>query len=102
MYVVKTDAKAVIYCERHRINIPTLGWVRIKEKGYIPTTKSGLVIRSGFVSKKADRYYVSVLVDLPENIVNNNSDKGIGIDLGIKDLVVVSDGTKYKNINGYI
>ena len=99
MYFVKNDDKSIIQCERHRIKIPTLGWVRIKEKGYIPTTKSGLIIKSGFVSKKADRYYVSVLVDIPENIVHNNSDKGIGIDLGIKDLAVVSDGTKYKNIN---
>ena len=99
MYFVKNDDKSIIQCERHRIKIPTLGWVRIKEKGYIPTTKSGLVIKSGFVSKKADRYYISVLVDIPENVVNNNSDKGIGIDLGIKDLAVVSDGTKYKNIN---
>ena len=57
------------------------------------------LIKSGFVSKKADRYYVSVLVDIPESIVDNNLDKGIGIDLGIKDLAVVSDGTKYKNIN---
>ena len=32
MYFVKTDAKAVIYCERHRIKIPTLGWIRLKEK----------------------------------------------------------------------
>ena len=99
MYFVKNDDKSIIQCERHRIKIPTLGWVRIKEKGYIPTTKSGLVIKSGFVSKKADRYYISVLIDIPENVVNNNSDKGIGIDLGIKDLAVVSDGTKYKNIN---
>ena len=37
MYFVKTDAKAVIRCERHRIKIPTLGWVRLKEKGYLPT-----------------------------------------------------------------
>ena len=57
------------------------------------------LIKSGFVSKKANRYYVSVLVDIPESIVDNNLDKGIGIDLGIKDLAVVSDGTKYKNIN---
>ncbi len=37
--------------------------VRIKEKGYIPTTKDGYVIKSGHVSIKADRYYVSVLIE---------------------------------------
>ncbi|MGN0537993.1 MAG: helix-turn-helix domain-containing protein, partial [Acutalibacteraceae bacterium] len=36
MYFVKTDSKTIIPCERHRIKIPTLGWVRLKEKGYIP------------------------------------------------------------------
>ena len=34
MYFVRNNPKDC-YCERHRINIPTLGWVRLKEKGYI-------------------------------------------------------------------
>lgn len=99
MYFVKTDAKAIIYCERHRIKIPTLGWVRLKEKGYIPTTKSGLVIRSGTVSEKAGRYYVSVLVDVPQKEVEKPTDQGIGIDLGIKDLAICSNKQVFKNIN---
>ena len=32
MYFVKTDSKIIIPCERHRIKIPTLGWVQLKEK----------------------------------------------------------------------
>ena len=99
MYFVKTDAKSTIWCERHRIKIPTLGWMKLKEKGYIPTTKDGYVIKSGTVSKKADRYYVSVLVEISDtNIVNNNND-GIGIDLGLKDFAIISNGKTYKNIN---
>ena len=80
MYFVKTNAKSTIWCERHRIKIPTLGWVRLKEKGYIPTTKSGLVIRSGTVSEKAGRYYVSVLIDVPQKDVEKPTNQGIGID----------------------
>ena len=98
MYFVKNNPKDCL-CERHRINIPSLGWVRIKEKGYIPTTKDGYVIRSGHVSIKADRYYVSVLIEIPDNKIVNNSNEGIGIDLGLKDFAVVSNGTSYKNIN---
>ena len=99
MYFVKTDAKSTIWCERHRIKIPTLGWMKLKEKGYIPTTKDGYVIKSGTVSKKADRYYVSVLVEISDtNVVNNNND-GIGIDLGLKDFAIISNGKTYKNIN---
>ena len=98
MYFVKNNPKDC-RCERHRINIPSLGWVRIKEKGYIPTTKDGYVIKSGHVSIKADRYYVSVLIEIPDNRIANNSNEGIGIDLGLKNFAVVSNGTSYKNIN---
>lgn len=98
MYFVKNNPKDC-RCERHRINIPSLGWVRIKEKGYIPTTKDGYAIKSGHVSIKADRYYVSVLIETPNNKIANNSNEGIGIDLGLKDFAIVSNGKTYKNIN---
>lgn len=98
MYFVKNNPKDC-RCERHRLNIPTLGWVRIKEKGYIPTTKDGWKIRSGTISIKAGRYYVSVLVEVPDTESSNNSNDGIGIDLGLKDFAVVSNGKIYKNIN---
>lgn len=98
MYFVKNNSKDC-RCERHRINIPSLGWVRIKEKGYIPTTKDGYIIKSGSVSIKADRFYVSVIVEIPDNKMANDSNDGIGIDLGLKDFAVVSNGKTYKNIN---
>ena len=98
MYFVKNNPKDC-RCERHRINIPSLGWVRMKEKGYFPTTKDGYVIKSGHVSVKADRYYVSVLIEIPNNKIANHSKEGIGIDLGLKDFAIVSNGKTYKNIN---
>ena len=98
MYFVKNNP-GDCFCERHRINIPTLGWVRLKEKGYLPTTKDGWKIRSGTVSIKAGRYYVSVLVELPDTPVVNNNKEGIGIDLGLKEFAVVSNTKVYKNIN---
>ena len=98
MYFVRNNPKDCL-CERHRIKIPSLGWVRIKEKGYIPTTKDGYVIKSGHVSIKADRYYVSVLIEIPDHRIASHSSKGIGIDLGLKDFAIVSNGKTYKNIN---
>ena len=98
MYFVRNNPKDC-QCERHRIKIPSLGWVRIKEKGYIPTTKDGYVIKSGHVSIKADRYYVSVLIEIPDNRIVSHSGEGIGIDLGLKDFAIVSNGKTYKNIN---
>ena len=98
MYFVRNNPKDC-HCERHRIKIPSLGWVRIKEKGYIPTTKDGYVIKSGHVSIKADRYYVSVLIEIPDKRIASYSSEGIGIDLGLKDFAIVSNGKTYKNIN---
>ena len=98
MYFVKNNPKDCV-SERHRVKIPTLGWVRLKEKGYIPTTKQGYQIRSGTVSRKADRYYVSVLVEVPNTRITNPNGEGLGIDLGIKDFATVSNGSIYKNIN---
>ena len=98
MYFVRNNPKDC-QCERHRIKIPSLGWVRIKEKGYIPTTKDGYVIKSGHVSIKADRYYVSVLIEIPDKRIPSHSSEGIGIDLGLKDFAIVSNGKAYKNIN---
>lgn len=99
MYFVRTNAKTIIACERHRIKIPTLNWVRLKEKGYIPTNSETYIIKSGTVSMKAGRYYVSVLVEEPETEKPVLNDFGIGIDLGIKEFAVCSDGKIYKNIN---
>ncbi|MGU8529248.1 RNA-guided endonuclease InsQ/TnpB family protein [Clostridium perfringens] len=100
--------------ERHRVKIPTLGWVRLKEFGYIPINS---IVKSGTVSKKADRYYVSILVEERDiktsnsNIgikisnsntgikISNSNNEGLGIDLGIKEFTVCSDGIKFKNVN---
>ncbi|MDE7424699.1 MAG: transposase [Lachnospiraceae bacterium] len=99
MYFVKTDAKAMIHCERYRIKIPTLGWVKLKEKGYIPTSKQGYLIKSGAVSCKAGRYYVSVLVNMPDIKKPQLNNHGLGIDLGVKEFAVISNGITKKNIN---
>ena len=89
----KTD----LAVERHRIKMPTLGFVALKEKGYIPTNAK---VKSGTFSYKAGRYYVSVLVEEDIKILNNNINDGVGIDLGIKNLAVVSNTEKpFKNIN---
>ncbi len=91
--------------ERHRVKIPTLGWIRLKEFGYIPVNS---IVKSGTVSQKADRYYVSILVEETDikisnsNIgikIFNHNNEGIGIDLGIKDFAICSNGNKFKNIN---
>ena len=82
--------------ERHRVKIPTLGWVRLKEFGYIPVNS---MVKSGTVSQKADRYYVSILVEETYIKISNPNNEGLGIDLGIKEFAICSNGNKFKNIN---
>ena len=98
MYFVRNN-KTDCQCMRHKINIPALGWVKLKEKGYIPTSKDGHIIKSGTVSCKAGKYYVSVLIEIPENEKPVLNHLGMGIDLGVKDFAVCSNGKVYKNIS---
>ncbi|MES5952273.1 transposase [Bacillus anthracis] len=83
--------------ERHRVKIPTIGWVRLKEYGYIPKNAT---VKSGTVYQRAGRYYVSILCKVKGGKPNSTLNAvGIGIDLGIKDFAVRSDGKTHKNIN---
>jgi len=81
---------------RHWVQIPTIGKVRLKEFGYLP---AGATVKSGTVSQKADRFYVSVVVDMPAPQYAKTQGEPLGIDLGVKDLAILSDGKKFKNIN---
>ncbi len=83
--------------ERHRIKVPTLGWVRLKEFGYLPTNRN---VISGTVSQQAGRYYVSVLCEVePTSVTSTPSVEGMGIDLGLKTFAVTSQHQEYQNIN---
>ena len=89
---------------RHKLMIPTLKQVRLKECGYLPV---GLVATNGTVSYEAGKFYVSVVVDIDEKSKHNKDlesccaaqTEGVGIDLGVKDFAIVSDGRVFKNIN---
>ena len=82
--------------EKRLIKLPKLKWVKIK--GYRNKESINGRIRSAVIRKDAERYYVSILVEediykpmfTPQSI--------IGIDLGIKDLIVTSHNEKIKNI----
>ena len=73
--------------------------MKLKEKGYIPFEKEGIKIKSGTVSVRAGRYYVSVLVEMPDPVIAKAEGAPVGIDLGLKDFAIVSNGNVYKNVN---
>ncbi|MGU3368985.1 RNA-guided endonuclease InsQ/TnpB family protein [Bacillus mycoides] len=83
--------------ERHRVKVPTIGWMRLKEYGYIP---KNVIVKSGTIGKRAGRYFVSLLCELEEIKTKPiPHSTGLGIDLGVKDFAVRSDGKTHKNIN---
>ena len=95
-YFVKNNKKDFEFY-RHKIKIPTLKFVRVKEYGYIPKNAN---VKSGTISKIADRYFLSLIIEVDDIVKTKNKNiKGLGIDLGIKDTAICSDGKVFKNIN---
>ena len=95
-YFVKNNKKDFEFY-RHKIKIPTLKFVRVKEYGYIPKNTN---IKSGTITKIADRYFLSLIIEVDDIVKTKNKNiKGLGIDLGIKDTAICSDGRVFKNIN---
>ena len=74
--------------ERHRIFVPVLKWVRLKEFGYIPEKISSVTI-----SMKNGRYYISCLSKEEKDERISLSNKSMGIDFGLKDQFITEDRT---------
>ena len=84
-----------IHVYRGEIQLPRMGRLKLKESNYIPI--DGIRILSATVSEKAGRWFVSLQceTEIPDPV---STEKGIcGVDLGIKTLAVVSDGTTFEN-----
>ena len=73
-----------------RIKIPNLGWVKMSES----LRFDGKVL-SAKIFKKGGEWFVSVAVELAQAVMpKTKTGKSIGIDLGITDLLVLSNGMK--------
>jgi putative transposase len=79
------------------IQLPRLGRLRLKERGYLPIAgTSGVKVLSATVSEQAGHWYVSVQVQ-QEQTVPASSGPVVGVDLGVKRLATLSDGTVIPN-----
>lgn len=76
------------------IQLPRLGVLRLKERDYLP---SDAKILSATVSERAGRWFVSLRVEVSTPEPAPKACAIIGVDLGIKTLAVVSDGTSFAN-----
>lgn len=83
--------------KRHKVKIPTIGWVKLKEFGYLPTTYQPY---SGTVTTRSGRFFVSIIYkNIPEPPQATTFNNSIGIDLGLKNFAVMSNNNVFKNIN---
>jgi len=87
--------RGCIHVEADRIKLPRIGWVRLKEHGYLPSEMT-VKLLSVTISERAGRWYASVQLEQeqPESVPGRGV---IGVDLGISYLAVCSDGTVFDN-----
>ena len=90
-----TSVKIEGFSRSKKRNKQKLNWIKLCEKGRIPTNCKYMNPRFTYDGLY---WYISVGVEVGDKITSLSSD-GIGIDLGIKDLAICSDGNTYKNIN---
>ena len=76
-------------------NKSKFNWIKLCEKGRVPIDCKYINPR---VSFDGLNWYISVGLEYEDNI-HKPTNEGIGIDLGVKDLAICSDGVVYKNIN---
>jgi len=78
------------------IRLQGMGWIRLKERGYLPTAERGVKINRATVSERGGRWFVSLQV---EETYAKPIEFGaaLGVDPGIKTLVTVSDGRQFAN-----
>jgi len=81
------------------IKLPRLGWIRLKEVGYLPgPEREDVKILSATVSCRAGRWFVSLSVKQTVlTMPQRPRTKVVGVDVGIKSLAVTSDGQVFEN-----
>lgn len=82
-----------------RIRIPKLGWVRMRETLRFKDAK----VLSATISRKADRWFVSIQCELPnvEHLKKADNQGVCGVDLGITTLATLSNGLTFEGPKAY-
>lgn len=93
---------------KNNFNIPQHIFLKSSNTIQIPKFKEGLKfikhrelmgeIKSATISKSTTgKYYISILCVVEKPTKNKKTGKSIGIDLGIKDFIITSEGQRYRN-----
>ena len=88
-----TNKNIEVSFEKNKIKLPKLKWVKTK----VHREFTGKIKSATISQVPSGKYFVSILVET-EHIPMKKNDNSVGIDLGIKDLLITSDGEKFDNI----
>ena len=99
-YKDKNYCNLEVDLDRRLLKLPKIKWISIR--GYRKLKKLDGRIMNATVSREPNgKYYVSIVVELPGLEYKIRPDSIVGIDLGIKKLLTLSDGIEIEN-NKYI
>ena len=87
-----TNNNITVDFDNNKIKLPKLKWIKAKvHRRFVGTIKSATVSQT-----PSGKYFVLILADC-ENFQMKSTGAMVGIDLGIKDLLITSDGDKFEN-----
>lgn len=92
----ETHVKVEGFATSKKKNKQKLNWIRLAEYGRIPT--KNVKYMNPRIKYDGLNWYITVGIEYEDSDTISSND-GVGIDLGIKDLSICSDGSTYKNIN---
>ena len=93
MYSSFNFKQNVSICENtNKIKFPSLGKISFRKSREIPSQ-----IKFAIVKKEYDGWYVCLVCETPNKINETPNENVLGIDLGIKDYIITSEGNKFEN-----
>ena len=88
-----THGNIAVDFEENRVKLPKLKWIKTKvHREFVGKIKSATISQA-----PSGKYFISILVET-EHIPMESTGYMVGIDLGVKDLLITSDGEKFENI----
>lgn len=81
-----------ITVEGNKLKLPKLGMVRFAKSREV----EGRILNATIRRNPTGKYFVSLLVETEMNTIQNTG-SSVGIDVGLKDFAILSDGTTYEN-----
>jgi putative transposase len=106
------DGQISLFKDLNKIKVPVIGFIKLKETNYVP---SNCKLKSCVLSETAGRWFISITTDIevpkppvktPQIDKNNyktliDKEEIIGLDVGIKTLITLSNGKTYDNPKAY-